>query len=190
MERYYCSGPFAHWVTTSFSGNKKGPPSSRFRSTCSRAPVLALVLIPVLTGLDLFSHAIAYDFKRPADAPAALMSASQPARVEISVKWVDHSSASAAVGRSEDTPEQNPKLAPCAISMEHGSPLITCTEGGKQDEKQPSAESRRGLRRLAGALLVAALFSFLAGGGRRKGPSGATVFLNRTSLHPIYTARG
>ena len=182
------AAPFAHWVTTSFSGNKKGRHLPISLNLLAGAGA-ALVLIPVLTGLDLFSHAIAYDFKRPADAPAALMSASQPARVEISVKWVDHSSASAAVGRSEDTPEQNPKLAPCAISIEHGSPLITCTEGGKQDEKQPSAESRRGLRRLAGALLVAALFSFLAGGGRRKGPSGATVFLNRTSLHPIYTAR-
>src|SRR5262249_34992277 len=39
------------------------------------------------------------------------------------------------------------------------------------------------------ALVVAIIFSYCAGGGRRKGTSGAMVFLNRTSLHPIYTSR-
>src|SRR5262249_28052447 len=33
------------------------------------------------------------------------------------------------------------------------------------------------------------IFSYCAGGGRRQGTSGAMVFLNRTSLHPIYTSR-
>jgi len=182
------AAPFAHWVTTSFSGNKKGRHLPISLNLLAGAGA-ALLIIPALTGLDMFSHAIAYGFQRPADAPAALMTPTEAARVEISVKFVDHPSGSAGLGRSEGTPEQKTKSAPCAISIQHGSPVITCKDGGRVDEKKPGEESHRGLRPLASALLVAALFSFFAGGGRRKGTSGATVFLNRSSLHAIYTAR-
>ncbi len=131
------AAPVAHWVTTSLLADKKDRPLPISLNLLAGAGA-ALVIITALTGLDMFSHAIAYGFQFPADPPAAVM----------------------------------------------------CAEFGTLDGKMTLEGSRRGLRPLASALLIAALFSFFVGGSRRRrASSGATVFLNRTSLHPIYTSR-
>jgi hypothetical protein len=112
------AAPFAHWVTGSLFGNKK-PPHLPISLSLLAGAGAALVIVPALLGLDMFSHAIAYGFQNPTAAP--------------------------------------PLKAASVM--------------------------------LGAALVFAALFSYFAGGGRKGTASGAMVFLNRTSLHSLYTAR-
>jgi hypothetical protein len=167
--------PFAHWIAGALRPRKKSAHPAPSLSLVAGIGAAAVIL-PALLGLDMFSHAIAYGFLRPADAPAALMAAASPVRVQISLK---------VGGERESEPRQavESKTAPPAVTMEfehRGKEAAGATPA-------PGALRQGGL--LLFALAAAIFFSYLVGADSSGRKSPAMVFLNRTSLHPIYTAR-
>src|SRR5208283_50461 len=115
---------------------------------------------PCLISIDVFSHAISYRFKMPIDAPAALTTAIASAPDAIVLKG-----------------------EPSSLSLS-----VTMRKEADKASTQPGdqATGSRSFPPLMVAFLVAALFSVLAGGGS---PGSAWIFVNRTSLHPLYAAR-
>ncbi|MGO9058225.1 MAG: hypothetical protein ACLQU2_12710 [Candidatus Binataceae bacterium] len=211
------AAPFAHWVAGSVAPKKKGRHLPMSLSLLAGVGA-AVVIIPALVGLDMFSHAIAYGFQRPVDAPPALMISSKPMPVEISLRLAADSSENQerGAGKSNNvvpmasptpeksrasSPSKNPLQGPNhgqaeAKGLPPGIPMKlvgpTMMLGSAGNVASPKGQCGREASPLVIALFFGALFSCFAGADSRprgKGTSGATVFLNRTSLHPLYTAR-
>ena len=160
--------PFAQWVFSLITGNGK---TKRFSMPVGilLGIAAAVVIVPFLISLDSLSHAIAYDFEIPAEAPDYLVTPADTINWSVSMQIND----------------AKLKNADVQASREEGAP--------------PEGYPRNPIS-LVFVLLVTVVFSWLVGSEptpkkAAKGPpdsqrsSLAWRFLNRSSLHELYTAR-
>ncbi len=155
--------PFANSIKGYFTA-KKGLSLSLPLSLLAAVGAL-LIYLPFLVSLDGFSHAIAYSFARPSDAPRSFtVNYAKP-----QVNTFGNSKAPAPAPIAKDNSLSNacrsPQSAPRAASL----PI-----------------NLRSCRSVLGFLILAALYSIVTGSFNSKM---AWVFVNRTSLHPLYCAR-
>jgi len=125
----------------------------------------AIVVLPALVALDGLSHAAAYNFTRPADAPASLMApqtVSDSARVVVVCQ--DNGQSAVNPTSASPTPAVTPSVTVLAM------PSVTRT-----------------VTPLAYFLVLALLLAGLT--GFSFDTQSVWVFLNRTSLHALYCAR-
>ena len=130
--------PFAQWIVSLVGTKKNAAPRPSIRVLAAIGA--AIVFLPFLLSISAFSHALAYDFRPPADAPKAL---------------------SQNVATTKDMP-------PASSSEENSKAAFRSSD------------------LIVTYLVLVALFCFLVGGGWTGSP---WIFINRSSLHPLYTAR-
>jgi hypothetical protein len=168
--------PFANSIKGFFT-SKKGLSLSLPLSLLAAVGAL-LIYLPFLVSVDGFSHAIAYKFAAPSDAPTLLTAR----YVKPKVSTRDNS---------------QPGLAASAPITKVHSPFNACPgpsntpqnacpgpQSGPQMASVP--ENLRSCRLILCFLILAALYSIVTGSFNSKM---AWVFVNRTSLHPLYCAR-
>jgi len=155
--------PFAHTIASSFTP-KKGTHVSLPLALLAIVGAI-LVYFPFLVSLDCFSHAIAYRFRAPADAPVCLVANYGQS------KWIacDESKS----GSLNDPLKPNACSDPCGYAPQRPQ-ASNVSWGGRR------------FRPVASLLILALVFSLVVGWSKSKI---GWVFLNRTSLHSLYCAR-
>ena len=120
----------------------------------------AVLILPFVVSVDVLSHAIAYEFRQPALAVQETTEGCTSGQ-----PWADLKSALFTLCFDDKT--STSEASPKARHLYH-----------------PSAQWS--WKRVVCFSIVAGIFSLLAGGGWK---GTAWVFVNRTSLHPLYAAR-
>jgi len=150
--------PFAQWIVSLVSTRKNAPPKLSMRVLAALGATI--VFLPFLISINAFSHALAYDFRPPADAPKALSSSESSDALAL------------VIGGEPSTLNLN-------VAMTKDRPPASSSQ------KNSDATFRSSDLVLTYLVLVV-LFCFLVGGGWTGSP---WIFINRSSLHPLYAAR-
>ncbi|MGO9605607.1 MAG: hypothetical protein ACLQAT_19835 [Candidatus Binataceae bacterium] len=163
--------PFAQSIIAFFAPRKKGlAPSLPLQLIAGLGA--AIIILPALILLNGLSHAIAYDFTRPIDAPPRVMA----------YYW---------------TPQPLPAPSKCSSPASESGGLKGAIVGLLAMLRDPLPWLRNGIAEigkdrcrdwgLPGCFLVlAVVFSALVGSFSSRS---SWVFVNRTSLHSLYAAR-
>ncbi|HUA35909.1 MAG TPA: hypothetical protein VMA09_20025 [Candidatus Binataceae bacterium] len=175
--------PYAQSIAT-YLLPKKNKRLSLPLSVIALAGALIIVL-PYLTSLDLFAHAIAYDFGIPRDAPQNLTHsqsckgcAQHAFRHDCSVGNQKCARLSAKLLHLRQTVSELIKSAPAVSAT---------TTSGEAEAPPPARLTCRRVTPLAFFLVLTLLFTLLTGSYFSGGV--AWVFVNRTALHALYAAR-
>ncbi|MGA2410621.1 MAG: patatin-like phospholipase family protein [Candidatus Binataceae bacterium] len=158
--------PFARWITSFFTP-KKGRGWSPSLSLLAAIGAL-LVYLPFLVSIDGMSHAIAYGFAAPSDAPPGLIarySKTEPPAYDC-----------LPFGSASGLEDVSAQLRPASCSVSAFAPATINRRGCHY----------RDWRAILGYFILAALFSLLTGSAFGHI---AWTFLNRTSLHSLYCGR-
>jgi hypothetical protein len=164
--------PFARSIVTFFAPGK----NSRISLPLSLVVGLAaaLVILPFLISIDAFSHAVAYSFASPFDAPPALMA-----------KYAGRRNSRAECAKTPAllaVANASPKWQAIAAAYKNSGWRAAIGQLRILDE---NSHCRR-LTPIVAFLAIAIAFTILTGSSISKAAWG---FVNRTSLHPLYAAR-
>ena len=186
--------PFASWLASSLKPKNAKTRMPSISLNVAAGIAAAIVIIPVLIVIDGFSHAISYGFAIPKEAPYCLLIAHSqrkrccPRNFAASSNQPAKDNSAGASSRPPNSPATPVARAWSRFISRWTDPQTPLAVA--KCKYPPSTQLRRPrslVFTLAG-LGVAILFSLIVGlSDKRNSP--AWMFLNRTSLHTIYTSR-